>query len=241
MGTLTYAEIKTEVLAALGNRSSFDTDRLAVIVNLSQMRIARAKKWEELDATSGGTLTFSGVAIDDKFHTLPSGTRSVYTFRLIMGDGQSRKLERKSKRFFDSRIPEPQYYATGKPEMYTVFAGKAEMWRVPDSAYTYDIRRCKWPLAFTGEGDTSQVSELDEKDDMLTALSISWTMQSIGRSEDAARWWRIYTNMLNSAMNEDTENPDELIAPDFELANLQRGDYWVDPWDSGDSLGRFRR
>lgn len=233
MGTLTYDEIKTELLAALGNRSNFSTSRIAVIINLAQMRIARAKKWEELDATTAGTLGFTSTPLADKFLTLPTGTRDIYTFRLIIGNGESRKLERKTKRFFDRRIPEPEYYSVGKPEMYMVFAGSAEMWRVTDAAYTYDIRRCKWPLAFTGEADLTQISELDEKDDMITALSISWAMQSIGRGDDASRWWRIYVNMLNSAMKEEAEDPDELIAPDFELAHIQRGEYWRDPWDRG--------
>jgi len=233
VGTLTYDQIKTEVLAALGNRADFSTDRLTVIANLAQMRIARAKRWEELDAVTTGTLDYTATPADDKYLTMPTGTRDIYTFRLVLGNGESRKLSRKTVTFFDRIIPDPAYVSVNKPQMYTLFNDKAELWPVPDAAYDYEIRRCAWPLAFTGEGDLTQKSDLDEKDDMITALSISWAMQSIGRSDDAARWWIIYTNMLNSAIGEDVEKPDQVIAPDFELGAQAPREYWKDPWVDG--------
>jgi len=173
------------------------------------------------------------IPADDKYLTMPTGTRDIYTFRLVLGNGESRKLSRKTVTFFDRIIPDPAYVSVNKPQMYTLFNDKAELWPVPDAAYDYEIRRCAWPLAFTGEGDLTQKSDLDEKDDMITALSISWAMQSIGRSDDAARWWIIYTNMLNSAIGEDVEKPDQVIAPDFELGAQAPREYWKDPWVDG--------
>ena len=216
MGTLTYTQIKTEALAALGNRTGFDEDRFVAILNLSQMRIARFRRWEELDATTNGTLVITADATVDKTLAMPSNTRDIYSFRIITEgvDGFSRKLVRRTYRWFDRNVPEPEYYTRGTPTDYMRFAGQLEMYRVPDNDDDYIIRRCSWPTDF--DKTAGQVSDFTQKDDMLVALTISWMFQTLGRLEDAGRWFTTYANMLNSAMGEDAEVPDQLIAPDFE-------------------------
>lgn len=230
MGTLTYTQMKTEVLASLGNRTSFDEDRFVNILNLSQMRIARFRRWEELDAVTDSTLVITADATADKKIAMPSNTRDIYSFRLIIGDGKSRKLVRRTYRWFDRNVPEPEYYARGTPSDYMRFNDTIELWRVPEDADDYQIRRCAWPTAF--DKTAGQTSDFTEKDDMLIALTTSWAFQSLGRLEDAGRWFTTYANMLQAAMGEDAEVPDQIIAPDFE-SGPRTGEYWADPFIDG--------
>jgi len=230
MGTITYTQMKTEILANLGNRSEFDEDRLVVILNLAQMRIARFRAWEELTSVTDDTFTITADEEDDKAVPLPSNIKDIYTFRIITGQGQSRKLIRRTTRWFDENIPEPEYYTRNKPVNYTRFANALEVHPVPDDTYRYLIRQRFWPTAF--DKTAGQKTELDHKDDLLVALSTNWAFQSLGRLEDAGRWWTIYLNMLKSAGLEDAEKPDEMIAPAFE-SGLKTGEYWRDPFVKG--------
>ena len=232
MGTLTYAEIKTEVVAALGGRSNFDADRMTVIVNLAQMRISRKHRWQEMEDLVEGNFVITGVVKTDKFLSIPANTRKIYTIRLILGDGSSRRLESRTNQFFDDQIPEPEYYATGDPTIYTTFADKIEFWRVPDTADAYAIRRRKTPTAFAGDSTPGQVSDFEQKDDAIIALSSNWALQALGRMEDAGRWWTVYSNIINSAADEEVEDPDLKMMPAFEGA-VRAGEYWRDPFSRG--------
>lgn len=305
-----YNSIEEEIRAALGGRAAFSSTRITRALNLAQMRIARKKRWEELDSTSTGFLSFTGDASVDKFVSIPSNTRDIYTFRILTsditdslavnasggatslttvgsgkfgagmdisitlddgtshqtsvvscvgttltiasalpgsgvvasagkaitygGDGQSRKLTRRTPRWFDRNIPDISYYDRNTPTDYTRFSEKLEIWRLPDLAYAYSIRRCAWPTDFVGVVSGTQVSDLHQKDDMLIALSVSWILQSLGRIEDANQWWQTYTEMLKGAASEDLEKPDQLIAPDWERSDIAiASKYWANPFFTG--------
>ena len=230
MGTLTYEQMTTEVLANLGNRTQFDTSRLLNIMNLVQIRIARKPKWKELKDTVESTFTITASAKDDKFITVPANTRDILTFRVITSDGNSRKLHRRSTRQMDRIVPEPEYYSRGDPTIYSEFKDKMELWRVPDTADTYLLRRTTWATPFTGL--TTQTSDLEEKDDMIVALASSWALHSIGRIEDSRQWWVVYNDMYKNAVEENNEEPDEELLSDSQL--LERpGEYWLDPFIHG--------
>ena len=232
MGTLQFSDLKDEVLQGLGNRTGIDSSRLARVINLAQMRIARVKVWDDLETVVEGTFSITSSAKNDKFLTLPTNVRTIYSVRVIIGANQSRKLQYVPPRKFDEKIPEPEYYSRGKPTIYTLYSGKLELWKVPDSTYSYSIRMATWPSTLSSDSD---VSDLDQKDDMIIALSLSWMFQSIGRTEDASRWWRIYANMLNSATGEETEKLDMDLLPSFESmpGNAGVGDYYVNPFVKG--------
>lgn len=238
MGTLTYTEITTEITAALGNRTQFDADRLLNIINLTQMRMARKKRWKELQTTEDSTFTITASAETDKKISVPTNVRDILTFRTVTDDGQSRKLQRRTVRQLDRLIPEPEWFSRGTPEIYVEFEGSLELWRVPDAADRYLIRFTTWPTVFTGTGAPTQTSDFTNKDDMIIALSVSWAFTSIGRMEDAARWWAMYKDMLTIAETEDRDNPDEIIVADRDDAGV-RTDYWRDPFFRG--IGGYDR
>jgi hypothetical protein len=80
MGTLTYSEIEAEVKAALGDRTDLDS-RLTAIINITQMRIARMKRWEELEAIFTNSIGNTGVLTTDKEVALSTNFRDMYSLR----------------------------------------------------------------------------------------------------------------------------------------------------------------
>lgn len=227
MGTLTQDQMKAEIRSALGGRTDLD-GTLTQALNLAQTRIARAKLWKELRNSITGTLTITGIAATDKVLAIPTTVRDIYTFRLITSDGRSRKLVKRLFTDWDKCIPEPEYYNTGLPELYTTYASNIEMWRVPDAAYDYVIRAVLWPTAFVS-ATTTQTSDLTGKDDMLIALTVSYLFNQIGKEEKAARWWAIYRDMLKDATSEDQDDPDMTLSSE-KNPPTSAGNYWNDPF-----------
>ncbi len=228
MGTLTLDNIKDELRESMGGRNDVNS-RLERIINLAQMRIARVKKggWEELDKTYDTTLSIAGTVEQDKLITLQSTLRDITSFRIIVGSNQSRKLTYVPIRKWDEVIPEPEYYARGKPTLYTIQNNVAEIWRVPDVAYRAIIRTKQWPTTLSTAGQTS---DLDNKDDLIINLSLSWIFNSQSKMDEAGRFWTIYSAALNEATGEDDEKIDQIIMPDFNLHTNFDTEYWRDPF-----------
>jgi len=228
MGTLTRSELVTEVSAFFADRDDISTARYITWLNIAQQRIARVHNFEELEGLNTSLSTsYTGTPADDKFVTLPSTVRKIHDIRLIDGS-ESRKLQGFLYKEFDKRIPYPEKYATGKPSIYTKWAGKLELWKIPDAAYDLDIRITAWPTAFNASSDVA--SDLDEKDDALIMLAVSWGYLSLRNMEDANKFWAIYKNMLNDIVGEDIEQPSiELVGDTMDEAGIP-SQYWKDPF-----------
>ena len=207
MGTLLKSELIDEATQFLGNRADIPDSRYVRWLNLAQMRIARLKVWEELQRLNTSLVT----VISDKFITEPDNIRKIYTFRLIDG-ADSRILTGKPSKAFDTFIPLPSRFAEGRPSIYTRWAGKFELYKIPDAVYNLELRYSTWPTAFTTSSDV--VSDLEEKDDALIMLMVSWGFLSLRNIEDATKYWYIYQDMINSAAMEDVERPDIDIKPE---------------------------
>jgi len=224
MGTLLKSDIIAEATAFLGNRADITDARYVRWLNLAQMRIARLKVWEELQALDTSLVTVAS----DKFITEPSNIRKIYTFRLIDGSN-SRILTGKPPKSFDQAIPLPSRFAEGRPTVYTRWAGKIELYKVPDAVYSLDMRYSKWPTAFTTGADI--VSDLEEKDDALIMLMVSWGFLSLRNLEDATIYWKVYRDMINDAATEDVERPDIDIKPEgLSSGSISGNNPWQDPF-----------
>jgi len=193
MGTLLKSELINEVSKFFADRSDIDAARYVLWLNLSQQRIARLKVWEELQGLDTSLVTVAG----DKFVSEPSNIRKIYTLRLIDGDN-SRFLNGKPQKAFDKLIPLPSQHAEGRPSIYTRWAGKFELYQVPDLVYNLELRYSKWATAFTTGADI--VSDLNEKDDALIMLTVSWGFLTLRNIEDATKYWRIYKDMINKQL-----------------------------------------
>jgi len=227
MGTLTLTQLKTEVRSALGNRTDLD-DRLTIMLNLAQMRIARRNRWEELETLNTDNLTYNNDD-DDRFLAKPANTRDIHSFVLLDG-ANSRKLKRRSPRMWDAIVAKPEYFSRGRPSHYVLYREIIELFRMPDSAYSVRLRISLWPTSFSDSSPTA-TSDLDHKDDMLIALSNSYAFSTLGDTERAGRWWVIYSNMLKDALREEEQEADLDRLPEAEMrAEVMQGEPWLDPF-----------
>lgn len=228
MGTLTLTELENEIRASMGGRTDFDS-RLPQALNIAQNRIARIRNWEELESLYTGATAFTSTPADDKFLALPVGIRKIFSVRLIDGLN-SRKLTRVPHKTWDRKIPAAQEYSTGRPSLYTQYRSIMEFWRVPDAAYVLHCRTIDWPTAFAAASPDA-TSDLDEKDDMLIALALSWMFMTIKNEAMARKWWGVYSGMLNDAVGEDAEKPDLDYLPDVGAAGAVGAvPYYQDPF-----------
>lgn len=230
---LVLQDLITEVRDHLGGRTDVTDSRIVRSLNIAQEYIARNHAYEDLyRVLSGQTLIANDKFLE--FAELPSGFREpmeIWSFRLVPGDGRARKLIFRSTRAFDRLVPEPEFYDADIPTHYTVWNDKFELWRVPDVAYSYELRMAVWPTAFT----TSQLqatSIFDRKDDMIIALSVSWIFGQLGEYERAARFFNIFRAREVTAIQEDQALPDQDIISDRGKARPEAvlGRPWADPF-----------
>ncbi|KKL73059.1 hypothetical protein LCGC14_2078690 [marine sediment metagenome] len=230
MGTLTYTDIEDEVTQALGNRDDITSARKTRIINLAQIRIARAWRWEELEAIFDKTLPFTSDAEADKYIAFPDTFRDAYSVVLLDGS-RSRKLSRRHTRWIDRRIAMPEHFARRRPTTYVLWRNIMELWPVQDAAYKLRARAITWPTAFVGSAAPNAVSDFDRKDDMLVALSTSWAFKTVKDDDSANSWWRIYKEMLGLAIDEEQERPDMDSLPDVGVQDsIVAPDPWADPF-----------
>lgn len=229
---LQFSEIKTEVRAAFAARTDLDA-RLAIIINQAQKRIARIKSWKELYTSYSYTIPYTGTPANDKVVTLSDvfgsdRVRRIITIRLVLANGRSRKLRRRDIRQFDGEIPEPEYFGTGTPEKYIFLKDTIELWRVPDETLTSVWRTYNWPADLSGDTDES---DLEDKDDLIIALSLVYAANSLQLFDEAKNWAMYGRTLLKEAMGEEPDTDDLDILPAFEsVGGHGIGDYWTDPF-----------
>jgi len=230
MGTYQLSTLRSDVRSNLGNRTDITDTEIDRAINLAQMRVARRWLWEELERSYDATLPDTGDAEADKKISFDNNFREVYSFRLIIGEGQSRKLTQLPPRQFDASIPEPEYYARRKPLYYTVWNNVAEVWPVQDDTYKAIVRASVWPNELVNDSD---LSELDRKDDILIAFATSWLFEQKGFSEESTKWFRIGRSMLENALSEEETLPDRELKAPVNYPRRQPGEYWRDPFFKG--------
>jgi hypothetical protein len=217
MSLLTLADLKTEIKQGLGGRADLDT-RMNNIVDLAQLRLARLKDFDELRQIESTTTPITSVAADDKIITFPTLTdariRKIYSLRRFAPNDETLagKLTKVLTRRWDEVIPEPEFWARGWPTHYTVWENnKFELWKVPDIVYTLQIRLSRWPkkASVTGEGNPI---DLENVDDLIINLSLSYAYWSLGRTDKAKDFFGIYRGLAKDALMEDAESIDEAMA-----------------------------
>jgi len=217
MSILTLAEIKTEISSTFASRGDIN-DRLDTVVDLSQLRLARLHDFDELRQKAIVDTVITSDAEADKTISFPALTdariRKVYSMRLLDTSGtiQARKLRKILTKNWDQKIPEPEFYSRGTPTHYTVFTNNEfELWKVPNIVYRINIRVSRWPkqVAITGEGNAI---DLENVDDLIITLSISYLYHSLGRSDKGKEFFGIYRGLAKEALLEDATDYDESMA-----------------------------
>ncbi len=231
MAALTLADFRTEGRANLGNRTELASDdtRVNRFLNKAQERIVRRTRFRELNINESITLSFTGTLATDKIFAYSSfsgetNPRTFYSLRVIDG-ASSEKLTYVPHRAWDKTFPYPESLATGRPSRYTRYASQLEFWRIPNAAYTVEVRMATWPTDLT---TTSQVSDLLNKDDLIIWMATHVGFLSLGNRKSAANALSEYRDVWAEARIEEMENPDFSRVPDDR--NIERQDYWADPF-----------
>jgi hypothetical protein len=234
MSTLTLTQIKTEIKAHLGNRDDLDS-RLESVIDLSQLRVARLRDFDELRVRDSVTCVVTSDAEADKIISFPTLTnariRKVYSMRLLDSTNaqMARRLKKVLTSHWDTVIPEPEYYSRRTPTHYTTWENNQfELWPVPDEAYTIAIRCSRWPKAASVTGDGANL-DLQNMDDLIINLSVSYLHHSLNRNDKAREFYGIYRGLAKEAL--DVEDDDfDLVMSAISNDNLGSTRGYDDPF-----------
>ena len=194
MGTLTLGDIRSQVKLALGNREDLD-EHINSLINTCQMRLARFFDFEEMISSDDLTVAYTGVKLTDASISLPTYTRDVHGISIIDGDNYYivAPIDRRTwkTRYFNAIVSG----TTSRPTQYCIFSGTIEIYPAPDQAYSAKLRRSKWPVDLSTD---ESKSELNQKDDLLIALTICWTLYHLNNTERANAYWAVFRSMVKA-------------------------------------------
>ena len=226
MGTLTFTELQDEVRSGLGGRTDLDA-RLPRAINLAQQRLARIHDFDEMEVIS--TTAINNTSNDsDKYITLPN-KREIYSIVLLDG-ANSRKLIQRTPRFWDVRLPKPEYWSRQRPTDYIIWGNTIEIWPLPMATYTLRMRWSQWPVNLAGASDLSQFLQ---KDELLIELALVYLFNSLGKEDSADKHKSILKDLLAEAINNDDTKPDISITPDTSRSAGMSSEPWRDPFVRG--------
>ncbi len=218
MGLLTFSEMQSQVRSMLGGRTTQD----ALIMRglqFAQHRIARLPGFDELFVADSITITSTGAGneITDSTVTMPSTLRKLHSLSLIESSKTS-KLEQIGADKWESVIGAQDTYDRGRPVRYVLRYQTVSLWRVPDQSYTLRRLYSVWPTeielnaAKDAPSDTSAVSLLDHKDELIMVYAVVWCYLTLGNREKANYYFVIFKDMLGQAGQFDIVKPDLSIA-----------------------------
>jgi hypothetical protein len=213
MSVLTIAQIKAEMRTHLGGRTDAD-DRFDSVLNMSQVRLARLHDFDELRAIQTiNTVVTADPAADKIIDVSTLGRyRKIYSVRLYADNQLSRKLNKRLTKQWDEVIPEPEYYARGTPTDYTFWGPeRMELWKVPDLAYTMYFRYSRWPEVLTEATVQTGHLDLDNIDDLIIHLAVSYIYLGFGNIEKSNQYFAIYGALAKEAIGEDDEDFDSML------------------------------
>src|SRR6185312_4171711 len=236
MGSLAQSDFVSEIIAGLGNRTDITTQRIVNVLNLSQSRLSRAYDFTEMQQIGTTPVPFTGVGANDKFLALPTGIKTIHSLVLVDNTaspgslGNSRKMTEKPWRWFDQRFPVPEYLSPGWPSIYTRWGNIASMVPVPSATFQAQLRWTSWPTALSVSA-TTQVSDFDNKDDILIYLSLAYLWNSLGRAEKAAPYMQEAVNATKEAIKREGTRPDMEVSRDISTNPIgDSNNYWADPF-----------
>lgn len=225
-GILTRDQLVTEICDVVGKSTSalsvsgatLQTRVQTNYLNWGQRRIAKSFDFYELQGKQLTAATVAGV----KTYPLETGTnnlgltqiRDIRSIVLVDGTNteRSRKLQFINYRRFDEDVPRPENYPYDIPSVYTREGGNIELFRIPDAVYTMIIRYCKWPTIFsTG----SQVSDYDNKDELIVTAGVLETYLALEEYNDAAVWMQRFLGQLRDSIMDDGDTDWEPTAQPF--------------------------
>lgn len=220
MGLTTFAQMQADVRSMLGGR----TDKDSIIMRglqFAQVRISRIFHFEELFTSDSVTLqnTGSGNELTDSTIAMPSTMRKLHSL-VLTTETSPVPLKGLSSERWEKIVRDPTYYGRGKPDLYVLRYHTVIVYRPPDGTYTLNRLYTKWPtpIVLNVAGDAplndTDVSDLEQKDDLLTLSAAIWTALHLGIDyrEQANYWFSILRNDLKDAGAFEFSKPDTVIS-----------------------------
>jgi len=238
---LTLAELQAELRVHLGKRSSEDS-RLVNVLNLAQIRLARAETWEELNSILPRSVFSQSTniaynAVKSFYFTDGQKVKDILNFNITDGGTTRKKLVQIKSHQFYSKYPDLSLATPGIPHTYHILESskdtlKVEVYPPPNAAYTLKLKVSKWPKAFE-TGKESETSQLTFKDDLIIMLAMSYLMRSLQKNDSAKEFFGVYSGMLKEAKKENSASIDLDILPESERIESSPSNYWADPFYRG--------
>ena len=234
----TRDQMVTIIADALGKSASATalsgallSDRCIDFLNWGQQRIARSYNFHELNALN----TTAALVIDIKTYPLVTGTYNLGLIRpkditsiKLMDSQNSFKLERWSDRKFDRFYPRPENFASGIPSLYIRWGNSVEIFRIPNLAYSLNIRYPQWPSDLTSG---SQSSDYEYKDQLIIASAILEGYLHFEEYNDVQIWAQRFLGLLSDSIKAVGDMDWEPQAEEFmSRGGYSSGEPWIDPY-----------
>lgn len=236
MGVLALSDFQTEILAGAGNRTDLPLARIVTVLNLAQSRVARGYDFSEMAQTSFAQMNFTGTPAIDKYMVPPPDVKTIHSFVCLDTSGlpgslgQSRKVVEKPWRWFDRQFPAPDFIPAGWPRIYARWGNIIVMVPSPFLQFTAQLRYTRYPTPFVAT-QLSQVSDFDNKDDLLIAYALAYFFKSLGRNDRAAYFEGLGKEQLDEAIDRDDTRPDIEVSRDIDNMTIDsQGAYWSQPF-----------
>ena len=164
--------------------------------------------------TPGGARGFAGIPANGAIGSL----------------GQSRKVVEKPWRWFDQKYPAPEWLPAGWPSIYKRFGNLITMVPAPFLQFTAQLSYTTFPTRFDPTQPV-QVSDFENKDDVIINKTLAYFYQSRGRLDRAAYFEGLAKEQLDEAIERDDNRPDIEVSRDIPaIAGQLDGPYWALPW-----------
>lgn len=228
---LTLLQFRDTIKKGIGDRADYSDTDINLYLNLAVERIARLSDWKELQQTTDITLSYTGVPATDKSQDISALTdlHRIYDF-VIEDNAQSTRLVQKSSIDFDTYVPLPEWYATGNPEIYTIWGlNTVLIWPVIDQGYTARIRWYKYPATMSADVD---VAPLLFQDDAIIFLTLSFIFALLREEGQAGRFYGYFLNEMKNVTKDAQKKIDLTVTPNF-LARPPSVVYYRDPFYFG--------
>jgi hypothetical protein len=236
MGDLSLNDFQVEISAGLGNRREISIGRIVTAINLAQGRIARSYDFSELASVQFAQMNFTGDPALDKYLVPPPRIKTLHSFVVLDTSagpsslGQSKKVVEKPWRWFDRRFPAPEFIPAGWPSIYARWGNIIVMVPSPFLQFTAQLRLTKYPLKFTSSALT-QVSDFENKDDILICYALGYFFKTLGRNDRAVYFEGLAKEQLDEAIERDDTRPDMEISRDTtDMGMTTSGPYWANPF-----------
>jgi len=233
---MTRDQMVTEICDTLGKaRASVSVsganleDRVVNYLNWAQRRVAKAFDFDELNVLN----TASTLATSKKRYSFSDlglvRLKDIRSIRLI-DSANSWKLERWHYRKYDKKYPRPEQYSTARPRIYVRDGNNLEFFKIPDDNYSLSIRYAQWPQVLASG---SQVSDYENKDELLIAGGILEGYLAMEEYADAKLWYERFTGILSDCIKVlrslDWEPEAEPFRGD---PTYSSGEPWLDPFSN---------